>query len=172
VRPRVNFLGLFLAHRRELLSYATQIVGDHTRAEDVVQDAYLRLAGMTAGKFIDAPIGYLYRIVRNLAIDGRRREQRDARYFVAGTDKADKIAADHPSPEAAAADREDMRRLAAALAELPERTRIALEMHRLGGCTLQTIAAHLGISIGLAHALVIDGIEHCRTRLCRPDKAP
>ena len=171
MQPRVNFLGLFLAHRHELLSYATRIVGDHARAEDVVQDTYLRLANMTAGKFVDAPVGYLYRIVRNLAIDGRRRERREARHFVADGEKADEIAADHPSPEATASDREDMRRLAAALAELPERTRVAVEMHRFGGCTLQTIATHLGISIGLAHALVIDGLEHCRTRLCRPNSA-
>ena len=53
------------------------------------------------------------------------------------------------------------------MAELPERTRIALELHRFGECTFKEIAAHLGISVGLAHALVIQGLEHCRARLYR-----
>lgn len=171
MRPDPNYLALFLAHRRELLTYANRIVGDHAHAEDVVQEAYLRLAGVTAGKRLEEPLGYLYRIVRNLAIDGRRREIRDARYVVPNAEIAGEPAADHPSPETAAADRQDIRVLEAALAELPARTRVALEMHRFGGCTLKAIATHLGISIGLAHALVIDGLEHCRARLCKSHKA-
>jgi DNA-directed RNA polymerase specialized sigma24 family protein len=55
----------------------------------------------------------------------------------------------------------------AAIAELPERTQIALEMHRFGGCKLREIADHLGISVTLAHSLVAEGIEHCRRRLHR-----
>jgi DNA-directed RNA polymerase specialized sigma24 family protein len=58
-----------------------------------------------------------------------------------------------------------LRAVQAALLELPERTRIALEMHRFGGATLKDIADFLDISVGLAHALVRDGLEHCRTRL-------
>jgi RNA polymerase sigma-70 factor (ECF subfamily) len=53
------------------------------------------------------------------------------------------------------------------MAELPERTRIALMMHRFDGFKLRDIAAHLGISVALAHALVYEGLEHCRRRLAR-----
>ena len=55
-----------------------------------------------------------------------------------------------------------------AIAELPERTRIALEMHRFGGCKLKEIAAALGISIPLAHILVAEGVQHCKRRLGWP----
>ena len=58
-----------------------------------------------------------------------------------------------------------LRRLRAAMAELPERTRIALEMHRLGGCKLREIAERLGISESMAHVLVKDGIKHCQRRM-------
>ncbi len=80
----------------------------------------------------------------------------------------EQAAADVPSPESHAIGRDEVRAMAAALAELPERSRIALEMHRFGDCTFRDIADHLGISLGLAHRLVIDGLEHCRVRLCRP----
>src|SRR3546814_1293981 len=66
-------LNLYLRHRAELIDYATPIVGDRALAEDVVQDAWLRFseAGSHDAKtrLIRQPVGYLYRIVRNLALD-------------------------------------------------------------------------------------------------------
>ncbi len=77
-------------------------------------------------------------------------------------------AEDRPSPEAEVLHRPQLDIVRAALAELPERTRIALEMHRLEGCKLREIAEHLGISIALAHALIAEGAAHCQRRLRRP----
>jgi RNA polymerase sigma factor (sigma-70 family) len=54
-----------------------------------------------------------------------------------------------------------------ALAELPERHRIAFEMHRIAGCTLREIAATLGVSVSQAQVLVVEGIEHCKQRMRR-----
>lgn len=72
-------LKLFLDHRATLVDYATPIVGDRMRAEDVVQEAYIRFApgaadGAAAGR-VAQPVGYLYRIVRNLALDVTRRRR-------------------------------------------------------------------------------------------------
>ena len=75
------------------------------------------------------------------------------------------LATDDPSPETEAEARSDLRRLSEAMAELPARTRQALELHRMQGLTIREIATRLGISTGLAHALVTDGLEHCRQRL-------
>jgi len=72
---------------------------------------------------------------------------------------------DRPSQEEALVSRDELRVVLAPMAELPERTRIALEMHRFDGFRLKEIAAHLGISVALAHALVYEGLEHCRRRL-------
>ncbi len=52
-----------------------------------------------------------------------------------------------------------------AFAELPERVRIAVEMHRFGGARLREIAAELGVSVTVAHELVVTGVAHCRSRL-------
>lgn len=157
-------LSLYLTRRDDLVSYAMRIVGDRTAAEDVVQDAYIRFGRVAQTRTIDDPLSYFYRIVRNLALDDRRRASVETRLMVesdAGSSASDQS----PSPEAEMLAKDDLRQLTAALAELPERTRIALEMHRLGGCKLREIAAHLGISLTLAHELVVQGIEHCRRRL-------
>jgi RNA polymerase sigma-70 factor (ECF subfamily) len=158
-----NLLALFLAHRSALVTYARGILGDHARAEDVVQEAYLRLADAAGNRAIDEPQGYLYRIVRNLSVDSRRRVQPLEAV-------ADRIPLDRPSPETEVLHRDELRIVSAALAELPERSRIALEMHRLEGRKLREIADRLGISITQAHALVADAVEHCKKRLRQPEK--
>ena len=161
-------LALYMAHRGDLVNYASKIVGDRAHAEDVVQEAYLRFDAAVDERRPGEPLAYLYRIVRNLSLDVRRHVARDrARQMPDGEATAREVGADDPSPEAEAGAREQLQAMMAAMAELPERTRIALEMHRFGGCTFKTIAEHLGISVGLAHALVIDGLEHCRERLFR-----
>jgi RNA polymerase sigma-70 factor (ECF subfamily) len=159
-------LDTFLAHRGALVSYATRIVGERADAEDVVQDAYLRFEAAEPERRLDEPRAYLFRIVRNLALDLRRRIGRDHLRCAADAGAAlAGLATDDPSPETEAEARSDLRRLSAAMAELPARTREALELHRLQGLTIREIAARLGISTGLAHALVTDGLEHCRQRL-------
>lgn len=159
-------LDLYMAHRRELVNYASGIVGDRARAEDVVQEAYLRFADVAGRRLLDEPLGYLYRIVRNLALDGRRRQAHEER-FLSPADSVDlsQAAEARPSPETEAVNRAELQLVMDALAELPERTRLALEMHRFGGCKLREIADRLDISVTLAHALVAEAVEHCRARL-------
>jgi RNA polymerase sigma-70 factor (ECF subfamily) len=161
-------LAFFLAHRPNLVSYASGIVGSRAQAEDVVQEAWLRFDDASKLRPLEEPLGYLYRIVRNLALDGRRRLAREDR----GRESYASIAVEPAgpasvTPESEFLHRDALRIVMAAIAELPERTQIALEMHRFGGCKLREIADRLGISVTLAHSLVAEGIEHCRRRLHR-----
>lgn len=163
-----GILGLFMSHRGALVDYASGILGSRAQGEDVVQEAWLRFDGAAKRGFLDEPLGYLYRIVRNVALDGRRRTAVEGRYLSADiAADAEARAEDRPSPEAEISHREQLAIVRAALAELPERTRVALEMHRLEGRKLREIAAHFDISITLAHGLIAEGVEHCRRRLAR-----
>lgn len=158
----------YLAHRDGLVRYVHTITGDRDQAEDVVQEAYLRLGQTLTKRLIEDPGRYLFRIVRNLALDGRRRGRRDGRLYAADPDILIEQAGDEqPSPETETLARDEYARLLAALAELPERTRVAVEMHRFGGAKLREVAAELGVSISVAHQLVVDGVAHCRDRLRR-----
>ncbi|MCY1267945.1 putative RNA polymerase sigma factor FecI [compost metagenome] len=162
-------LALYLSHRGELVNYAGGIVGDRAQAEDLVQEAWLRFEAAAQARPLDEPVGYLYRIVRNLALDSRRRTLREGRVVEwQGESATGEIADESPSPEAEAVARAELGLLMAAMAELPERTRIALEMRRLGGCKLKDIAAHLGVSVSVAHDIIAEGIAHCRRRVRPP----
>lgn len=166
--PHAQILKVYTIHQRELTAYANSIVGDLGRAEDIIQDAYLRFSAAMADEWLDNPAGYLYRIVRNLALDSRRRIKFESMLFTHNMeDIADTVPVDHLTPEDQAVARRELEQLRAAVAELPERTRIALEMHRLGGYKLREIAEHLQVSVSMAQYLVKEGVKHCQIRLSR-----
>ena len=166
MRHERNTLAIYMAHRGALVNYANGIVGDLAHAEDVVQEAWVRYGAAANGRTLEEPVGYLYRVVRNLAIDSYRRRRREERVVEPATAHAKETAADDtPSPETATVAKDELRLLMEAMDELPERTRIALEMRRFGGCKLKEIAAHLGISVTVAHEIIADGIAHCRRRV-------
>ncbi|MFT4048032.1 MAG: sigma-70 family RNA polymerase sigma factor [Solimonas sp.] len=156
-------LQVFLAHRAALVDYAASIVGSRERAEDIVQDAWLRFAA-AAQPDVAQPAHYLYRIVRNLALDTIRRQALENRY-AAPFDEAAECGDGRPSPEAQAVTRDELRAAAEALAELPERTRHAFELVRLHGESLQQAALRLGVSVSLVHQLVRSALMHCEARL-------
>ncbi|ONG47569.1 hypothetical protein BKE38_23015 [Pseudoroseomonas deserti] len=150
-------LELYLAHRAALLDYATALLGDRARAEDAVQDAYLRFVPERAGgPALARPIAYLYRILRNLAWDQGRLRRADRR---PEADPAPWMQPETPrTPEQELLHAESVARVGAVLEALPEKARIALEMQRFGGYTLEEIAARLQVSVPTAHRLVRDAL--------------
>jgi RNA polymerase sigma-70 factor (ECF subfamily) len=162
-------LDLYIMHRKSLVDYAAPIVGCRTLAEDVVQEAFIRFSSSVGEEraqpgTVAQPLNYLFRIVRNLAIDWARRISSE-RQDPASEEVLAATAADIPSPEQAALYRDQLRVLSLALAELPARTRLAFEMHRLHNYTLQEIADRLNVSITLVHQLIRQAVMHCGRRL-------
>ena len=167
-----QILSLYTTHQRELLSYANSIVGDSGHAEDITQDAYLRFSAAMSDEWRDNPVGYLYRIVRNLALDCRRRSRFEKMLFAHSIDDTSverpaQESQSTPHLESQAIAHSELEQLQSALAELPERTRTSVEMHRLGGYKLREIAEHMNISPSMAQHLVKEGIKHCQRRLSR-----
>lgn len=158
---------IYVGKRAELVDYAARLVGSRALAEDLVQEAWLRYDSISGKHLVREPLNYLYRIVRNLALDRQRRATREARIFAdIEIEVAAKVSTDQQvSPETEAIFKDEVRLLQEALALLPERTRIAFEMHRLGDSKLREIAGYLGISLSMAQVLVDDALEHCKQHL-------
>lgn len=163
-------LSLFVEHRHALVNYASSIVGSRAQAEELVQEAWLRFDEASKTRLLEDATGYLYRIVRNLALDGRRRMSREGRFIIdKDFDEAAGTCPDAaPTPETIALYKDEYGLIMEALAELPERTRIAFEMHRFGDAKLREIAAVLNISVPFAQRLVADAVQHCKERLGWP----
>lgn len=163
-QPSQN-LELYLVHRKALVEYAAPIVGCRAKAEDVVQEAWLRFSQAAVERTpLVQPVGYLYRIVRNLAFDLNRRLNLENRH-PASEDELQSLPSEKPSPECEALYRDELQQLQNALAQLPERSRQAFVMHRLHGMTFKDIAQRLGISLSLAHQLVRDALTYCSEQM-------
>lgn len=77
---RTGTEAVFLAERPRLVGLAYRILGSRVDAEDVVQEAWLRLGRVTDPTELDRPEAWLTRVVSRLALDelrtARRRRER------------------------------------------------------------------------------------------------
>lgn len=157
-----SLLQTLISHRAGLIKTAARITGCHSRAEDVVQDAFLRVSGMKPHALpFNAQLNYVFRIVRNLAIDHYRKQSMEQKYFV--TDDHDlNTAPQLANPETINVDRQTLGKVDIALAQLPERTRYAFVMYRVHGKQQKDIAAELGVSPTLVNFMIRDALVHCK----------
>lgn len=167
-----SHLDVFLTLRRELVAYASKIIGDRVQAEDIVQEAYIRFIPGKAPEQgnVEQPTAYLYRIVRNLALDLKRSRSREQAQQSAPPAW---VLPSHVSDPADICQHSmALDRLALALQAMPEASRTAVEMHRFGGCTLAQIAERLGISLTSAHRLLREALVNLARELEGPDEPP
>jgi len=162
-------LAVYIEHRNDLLDYASRIVRDRASAEDVVQEAWLRFSRAQQGGEIIQPAGYLYTIVRNLALDWLARASRNAPQEVSDA-VLQNTPSEAPSAERVLYYRDELRELEALISELPERTQIAFRMYRVERRPLKEVADRLGVSVPRAHRMVSDAILHCTLRRSGPEE--
>ena len=155
VAPRAKdaLLAAYLDHRSALVRSFTVRTGSPQRAEDIVQDIYLRLQGLTdeAAGDIRNPIAFLYGIGGNLMVDEARQTRRSATRDQAWSDVSGLVVdgisvADLPSPEDTAWARLKLVQVAKALEDMPPKARMAFRLHRIDGLTHTQTAARMGVS--------------------------
>lgn len=157
-----SLLQTLISHRQGLIKTAARITGCRSHAEDVVQDAYLRVSSLKSDALpFNARLNYVFRIVRNLAIDHYRRQATEQRYFVNDEQNLNAVP-QLSNPESINVDRQTLGKVDRALAQLPERTRYAFVMYRVHGKPQKDIAAELGVSPTLVNFMIRDALVHCR----------
>jgi RNA polymerase sigma-70 factor (sigma-E family) len=165
VRPPgqgVDLDGLFRAHATPLLRLAVVLTGDRSLAEELVQEAFVRLQRSGALPAPGAELAYLRRTVVNLS-HGHHRHLRVVR-----SRRLDR------QPDGAAAELDAVRRdgqqqIAAAVRALPDRQRDCIVLRFYAELTDTEIADALGISPGSvkthlhrARAALADRLEGLR----------
>jgi RNA polymerase sigma factor (sigma-70 family) len=135
---------LFRTEGSSLVRLARLFVDDRDAAEDIVQEAFLRLA-RHAGRIEsrDRAPAYLRSIVLNLARDHNRRGLVSLRHQAARGREVD-VAEDSGD---ALVRSEDHRRVIDAVRRLPVRQRDCVALRYFEGSSIETIAATLGVSV-------------------------
>jgi len=125
--------------------------------EDVVQDAFLTL--VRQGIAPENPVGWIFRVVRNRAMNAARSCGRRARR------EATAAANGEPWFETSEGDRLDASAATEALKELPEDQREAIVARLWGGLSFEEISQLCGDSISTVHRCYQRGLTALRERL-------
>ena len=145
-----------------VLAYASRLLGDRAEAEDIAQEAMLRLWKIAPDwRPGEAKVTtWLYRVTTNLCTDRLRRRGRQVALDAAGDPEDGRPGADQAliAGDRAAA-------LQAALAELPERQRQAVVLRHLEGLSNPEIAAVMDIGVEAVESLTARGKRALAARL-------
>lgn len=143
-------LTIYADHQREVMQYADSIVRDTALAEDVVQEAFLRFQTAMQSEERANPVGYLYRIVRNLATDHLRINRRRAEII---EESAEQIwwpgQINELGPERHTLAQAESEYLRAVIATLPERCRRVFYLRRYESLTLAEIAKEMDLTVSI-----------------------
>jgi RNA polymerase sigma factor (sigma-70 family) len=133
-------------YRSGLVAFAAKICSRDS-ADDVVQDSMVKAhSALRRGDLPDSPRAWLFRIVRNTALN----ERRDHRVH----DHLDESFDGVEQPPEVAERRRELRELVAAIGDLPRAQREALVQRELEGKGHDEIAAHLKVSPGAVRQLI------------------
>ena len=117
--------------------------GNIEQAEDVAQEAFLKLWEKREEIKQETVLSYLFRIAHNIFLNQIKREQLSFNFINQSLSKG----IDHTSPEFEMEMKEFDIKLQKALAELPEINRITFLMNRVEGLKYKEIAERLDVSI-------------------------
>lgn len=161
LRDPEEYQQAYRVHARRVYANAYRILRDPTKAEDTVQDVFLRL-WLRPERF-DPRRGdlgsYLSLMARSRALDIARSEQAAAR----ATDRLETAIASEPRvaphPDERAEARETAGRMRAAVAELPRAQREAVALAFWAGMPAGEIARRTGVPLGTARSRLRLGLE-------------
>lgn len=147
------FATLVERHNKMFFSAAYRVCGNPIEAEDIVQDAFLKL--WAKPQAFDASRGvkfttWFYRVVSNVAIDAARKKKPQV-----GTDIVDLMADQSAAADDMIVMDEQQRALEEAIQELPERQKMALNLCFYEGLSNKEAAEILGVGVKAVESLLM-----------------
>jgi RNA polymerase sigma-70 factor (ECF subfamily) len=156
-----DVVATLVANHREFLAFVQRRVGDRARAEEILQDTFVRSLDKL-DTVRDSAVGWFYRVLRNAIIDDQRRRARTAHQLEAYA---------HEQDDAVGDDAELHRVVCACVGELagtlkPEYA-TALRRIELDGLSVKDYASEAGISASNAGVRVFRAREALRKQVAR-----
>ncbi|MFT4047561.1 MAG: RNA polymerase sigma factor [Solimonas sp.] len=153
---------LFQEHNRALIGFLIARLHSEAEAQDVAQEAYVRLLQLDQGSAVSFLRAHLFTIAGNLAIDRLRqrqvRERNSPQHFF-------EELLTRPGPDRTAIAQEELAVIKTALRELPEKCRRAFMLHVFAGQSVQEIAAQMCLTDRMIRHYVARAMATCRQRM-------
>lgn len=140
--------------------------------DDVIQEAYCRLAGLASFDHIDDPRRYFFRVARNIVLEQVRRERVVSIEAASGLAVLEEGAAEEDqSPERIVAGRLALARVERLIDALPERARQVIRWRKIEGVSQREIAVRLGVTENVVENHVARGLRRILDQLTDEERA-
>jgi RNA polymerase sigma factor, sigma-70 family len=162
---------LFREHNRALIAFLHCRLGSQSDAQELAQEAYLRMLTLEHPERVGSLRAYLFRIAANLAVDRLRMRK------IRGDKMRNDMLIEQPPeglhlvpiPERHVSAIEQWRELRRALRELPAKTSQAFVMHVIEGRDFSVVAQAMKLSERMVRYHVANALAHCRARVDEPE---
>ncbi|WP_321393274.1 RNA polymerase sigma factor [Emcibacter sp.] len=142
-------------HLRMNLAFATRLLGNSHEAEDVMQEAFVRVwkhaVNWDPGRNTKFTT-WFYRVVMNLCLDVKRK-----RKPAVNLDEAADVQSDENGADGVLEEKQRAARVAEALRQLPERQKAAVVLCYLQGKSNREAAEIMDVSVNALEALLVRG---------------
>jgi RNA polymerase sigma factor (sigma-70 family) len=161
---------LFAALESPLLAYALRIVGERELAEDVVQDAFMKLHAQFGE--VTEPRKWLFRAVHNMALNQRRAGAKvvPMPQFAEGEEAP--LTDPHPLPDEEIVRMEGIGLVRLSLSALDERTRAVVKMKFEEDLSYKEIAERTGLTVGHVGYLLHHALKNLAAELSKSGLLP
>ncbi len=126
--------------------------------DDLIQEAYAKLAALTSLDHVERGDRYFFRIVRNLLVDKIRHARVVRIDSVADIDLMNLDTAE-PGPDRITAARQELAKVAALIDALPDRYRQVVRMRRVEGLSQKEIARRLNVTESVVENDAVRGLR-------------
>lgn len=150
--------GQVLPHEADVRAWLRRRLSSAAAVDDVVQEAYCRIAGLDDVTHIANGRAYFFRTVSRIVIDQIRRARVVHLDSVAEMDDLN-VVDDEPSAERVVAGRRDLARVKALIEDLPDRCRTIFELRRIHGLSQKSVAEQLGVTENVVEQQSIRGMK-------------
>ncbi|MGC1304697.1 MAG: sigma-70 family RNA polymerase sigma factor [Caulobacteraceae bacterium] len=157
------FIDQVLGHGAAYRTYARRSTRDVHEADDLVQEAYARVLAAPDWRLVVSPERFVYRTLRNLAMERFRRARVVAFRDIAALDAA-------PDPSAPVEHHDELRRVRDAMARLPPRCRKVVILRKAHGLSPVQIKEKLHISVSTVEKRLAKGLRLLTETLAEQDR--
>lgn len=158
------FIAEVLPHATQFRAYALRLSASSEEAEDLVQEAYARTLAHEDFRQIECGKAFVFRILHNLAVSKARRAKIVSIEHIPDVELLQAV---DPTPDAFRhlAARQELARLEAAIASLPNMCRQVVTLRKVYGLGPSEIAARLGLSVYTVEKHLTKGMRRIAEKL-------
>ena len=152
---------LYRDHSKRLVGYVYNFLRSENEAEEVAQEAFLKLHSVKKPEEITSHKAFLYRIAHNLAMNTLRR--RKVVRFDTGIDMEEiEVESNEPLADQRLSSKQEFKLFCEAVEQLPPKCRKAFTLRVIHKKSFKEVSQELGIAISTVEKHVLRGMRDCQ----------